>query len=70
MVSKIRYSAKRVSEAFLSLSVRGDVGGHFFSGYFVMTHVACESLQLDPSASQTGRTTQVSDNPKLFATLY
>lgn len=40
---KIRYSAKRVSEAFLFLSVRGDVGGHFFSGYSVMTHVACES---------------------------
>lgn len=31
-----------------------------------MTHVAQKAFNLDPSASQTGRTTQVSDNPKLL----
>lgn len=34
-----------------------------------MIHIACENLQPNPSASQTGRTAQVRDNPKLLQTV-
>lgn len=46
VVSKIRYSAKRVSEAFLFLSVRGDVGGHFFQAILLWLMLPVKAFNL------------------------